>query len=936
MMMENDGGDPFRLRIFIVISVLILSSTSLNGAEVPESSGIEFRFFNSSGDPYPVQDVTIELIDPWSGRIISSATGVQGMTYSMYWNSSESFRPEISTSNTYIERSEVFHPNGTDTIIVDVNILTEEQVNLTGNAQTTTIQSLSNRTIQWQSNLITDNSIQLPNASKSWIEIREGEQIRLIEWTGESEISAMSIGNLRLMASDSQWNGSILIRHSPSGWSEIIEMNATIDHPLPRISNGEWHLWRLNNGEIEAQAHIIDDALFEDIKSWLDSPLESRNLPSGSASINFVDPSLSPNTPIEADFSANHRFDSLIGHGSLPAATSGIGIQIDRFHGNWDGIIQEAEFISFSVMLQGLQWWNGSHVGCCILDENTMFAYPPISPTDTWIEPSSPGVLDDGVTWGWTETGQIGAESDGDVTRKLVVPFRGDSRDGIDLSITLPNEWEMRQSPQSDQILANANQITVQRSSMDVTGEILIIIAENDAPEVSIDGIGLSDNYARLGGLIEQTMTCIDSSPGDIQMQWQIIGEDMMGAHNGANFSITFDSQEQSEGDEILIQATCIDSHGNRTILTHDLILDSTPPNWEIVMLEDHPSYWAQILHEIESMNTFSINATSTIIVDIHANDTNGESTQIILTSNRSEGWNRIAENRLYFAEMWPQGDHINGMHKTIEERHKERNPAIRWLKLTVIDSVGNSIEKNWSVTSLDLFGPVPRPAILVEGLPIGLTNIAKIDSTIEIDLAESFDDLDPIDAILWSASINGISLFENASWEDAQRFPIDGLERGRHTLVVTGIDEAGNIGSHSSIVEIHPSNSFQPRIEDVMIVVGGVSGQSATVRVVIANMGSESNEITACMEDSCENGTLPSATIDSEGILTLTLEFDELPSGSQSIIIEWTKDGQIEKITGTGPVVEPAWRDTAKMVIWIVLIAYTAGVLFDRRFGRP
>ena len=60
-------------------------------------------------------------------------------------------------------------------------------------------------------------------------------------------------------------------------------------------------------------------------------------------------------------------------------------------------------------------------------------------------------------------------------------------------------------------------------------------------------------------------------------MQWQIIGEDLMGAHNGANFSITFDSQEQSEGDEILIQATCIDSHGNHAILTHDLILDSTP-----------------------------------------------------------------------------------------------------------------------------------------------------------------------------------------------------------------------------------------------------------------------------------------------------------------------------------------------------------------------
>ncbi|MEC8978810.1 MAG: hypothetical protein VX433_01815 [Candidatus Thermoplasmatota archaeon] len=935
MTMGRDGGDPFRLHIFLVLSLLILSSTPLYGEEAPETSGIEFRFFDSSGESYAVQDVTIQLIDPWSGRILSSSTDIQGTMYSMEWNSSESFRPEIFTSSAYIERSEVIHPNGTDVIVLDVKILIEEQVNLTGNGQTATIQTLTNRTIGWQSNLITNDSIQLPNASKGWIEIREGEQIRLIEWTGENLIDATAIGNLRLMASDSQWNGSILVRHSPSGWSEIIDMNGTIDHLIPRISGGEWHLWRLDNGEIEAQAHIIDDALFEDIETWLNSPLEIRDLPSGSASIVFVNPTLNQNTPIEADFSVNHRFDSLMGHGSLPATTSGIGVQIDRFHGNWDGTIQEIEFASFSAMLQSLHWWNGSHVGCCILDDRAMFAYPPISPRDVWIEPSSPGVLDDGIIWGWTESGRIGAESDNDVIRKLSVPFRGDSRDSIDLSITLPNEWEMRQSPQSEHILANANQITVQRSSMDVTGEILMIIAENEAPEVSIDGIGLSSNYARLGGPIEQTMTCIDSSPGDVQMQWQIIGDDLSGAHNGENFSITFDSAEQSEGDEVLIQATCVDSHGNRTVLTHDLVLDSTPPNWEIVMLEDHPSYWAQILHEIESMNAFGINATSTIIVDIHANDTNGEQTKIVLTSNRSEGWNRIGENRLYFAEMWPQGDHINGMHMTIEERHKEREPAVRWLKLEVSDSVGNTIEREWSVTSLDLFGPVPRPSILVNGFPIGLTNIAKMDSTIEIDMSESFDDLDPIDTILWSASINDVSLFENASWEEAQKFPINGLNRGRHSLVVTGIDRAGNIGSHSSIVEIHPSNMFQPRIEDVMIVDGGISGQSATIRVVIANMGSEPHDVIVCMVDSCDGGYLPPATIDSEGILALNLEFDDLPSGTQNIIVEWTKDGQTESISSAGPVVEPAWRDTARMIIWIVLIAYTAGVLFDRRFGR-
>ena len=930
------GVNPFRLHTLFVLSVLILSSIPLHEAEIPEPSGIEFRFIDSTGNPYSVQDTTIELIDPWSGRTLSSSTDVQGTLHSMEWASSVAFRPEISTSNLHIEWSDVIQPNGTNTIIVDVKILTEDQVNLSGSGQTTAIRTLTNRSVGWQVNSISNDSIQLPNASKGWIEIREGEQIRLTEWNGEEEIDALGIGNLRLMASNSNWNGSILIRHSPSGWSEIVEMNGTLDHLMPRISDGEWHLWRLENGEIEAQSHIIDDALFEDIESWLDSSMDARNLPTGSASIIFANPSLNQNTAIEADISVNHRFDTLIGHGSLPSITSGIGIQIDRFHGNWDGIIQEAEFSSFSAMLQDLRWWNGSHVGCCILDDRTMFAYPPISPTNAWIEPSSPGVLDDGVIWGWSEFGRIGAESDTDVSRRLGVPFRGDARDAIDLSITLPNEWEMRQSPQSDYIVANANQITIQRSVMDVTGEILIVIAENEAPEVSIDGIGLSNNYARLGGPIEQTMTCTDSSPGDVQMQWQIIGDDFTGAHNGENFSIAFDSAEQSEGEEVLIQATCIDSHGNRTVLSHNLVLDSTPPNWEIVMLEDHPAYWAQILHEIESMDSISINATSTIIVDIHANDTNGEPTQIILTSNRSEGWNRMASDRLYFAEMWPQGDHINGMHMTIEERHNEREPAVRWLKLEITDSVGNTIQKEWSVTSLDLFGPVPRPSILVDGFPIGPMNTAKMESSIEIDMSESFDDLDSIDAVLWSASINGIPLFENASWEDTEKFSINGLERGRHTLVVTGMDQAGNIGSHSSIVEIHPSSKFLPRIEDVMIVDGGVSGQPATVQIVIANMGAEPQDVNVCMANSCDNGTLPAATIDSEGTLTLSLGFDELPSGTQSIVVEWTKDGKIESISSAGPIVEPAWRDTAKMAIWIVLIAYTVGVLFDRRFGRP
>ena len=165
------GVNPFRLHTLFVLSVLILSSIPLHEAEIPEPSGIEFRFIDSTGNPYSVQDTTIELIDPWSGRTLSSSTDVQGTLHSMEWASSVAFRPEISTSNLHIEWSDVIQPNGTNTIIVDVKILTEDQVNLSGSGQTTAIRTLTNRSVGWQVNSISNDSIQLPNASKGWIEI---------------------------------------------------------------------------------------------------------------------------------------------------------------------------------------------------------------------------------------------------------------------------------------------------------------------------------------------------------------------------------------------------------------------------------------------------------------------------------------------------------------------------------------------------------------------------------------------------------------------------------------------------------------------------------------------------------------------------------------------------------------------------------------------
>ena len=79
---------------------------------------------------------------------------------------------------------------------------------------------------------------------------------------------------------------------------------------------------------------------------------------------------------------------------------------------------------------------------------------------------------------------------------------------------------------------------------------------------------------------------------------------------------------------------------------------------------------------------------------DINTIDNNGENVSITMTSNRSDGWIRESEDRLFFAEFWPQTNDINGMHMSTEERHREREPAKRWVHLSISDSVGNSIEK--------------------------------------------------------------------------------------------------------------------------------------------------------------------------------------------------------------------------------------------------
>ena len=936
---------PIRFSVVVVITILILMSVPIAMADENEETVIQIElgyWTNGNWEPLTVPSQSdVRIIDPWSGRIIHQET-TNGTIIQVSLDNSEPIRPEIRSRNntTYFGYLPTIIPNPSEITVIRANISTTFEFN---SSEINSWKYFGKESLEW---ILRDGPVTLPEG-EGWIETNytdeNGVNTRnLLSVNCENSVSLdcglgdkwpPTQGTLRIMAQDSGWEGAILAQHSPSGWEDLFFVSGTLDHHLPRIESGEWHLSRLIDGMPETQPHSFDDGLFESLDAWLSSSPISVVLPDSVTELDFEEENPNYQFAQFAEWSANIRLPTHVGHPMFPSSNLGIMFQIDKFIGNWDGFVNVSESEKFSERLESLGWRDAGNSGCCILNGENMVATETIYPSGAHINPATGSVFSDGFSWGWDETGNlIGNSSDSDI-QILKIPFRGDIRDSANLTIDLSQEWELRHSPQSEIILSHGESIFVNRSALTVTGEVVLNIEKNDPPIPSISSVGATESYVILGGNPSLNLSCEDSVQENTEERWRMTDKRGFSLIEGKYLNFSTDAEIFSEGDQIQIIGECIDSHGAIGSIERNLILDGTAPEWDIILLEDHPQYWAQINHSMSSLDV-SVNATSTLIIDITAVDNNGEKVSIILTSNRSQGWIRESDDRLFFAEFWPQTDNINGMHMSIEERHKERNLAIRWVHLSISDSVGNSVETNWSFTSLDLGPPIPRPALLVDGEIFGTENLANTSSIIEIDVNSSFDDISAIDSVLWTAELNGIPLFENQSWLQVSRFSIPPLDLGRHDLVVSGIDLAGNIGHHSMIIEIHPNSKPSLSIGDIMVPTGVLSGQPGEITVVVFNHGSIATNANVCIENECEEILVIGASLDGIGMSSTTLSFDSLPPGRTPVTVNWSVDGEPNSTDSTTPSIEPAWRENVRFIIKIILIAYCLGTLFDRRFG--
>jgi hypothetical protein len=120
-----------------------------------------------------------------------------------------------------------------------------------------------------------------------------------------------------------------------------------------------------------------------------------------------------------------------------------------------------------------------------------------------------------------------------------------------------------------------------------------------------------------------------------------------------------------------------------------------------------------------------------------------------------------------------------------------------------------------------------------------------------------------------------------------------------------------------------------------VMIPTGVLSGHAGEIIVIVSNFGANSTEAEVCIEEQCVTIEAIEATLNGPGMSSASLFFDSLPSGSSSVTVQWSQHDQSFSIESITPSIEPAWRENARFLIKIILIAYCAGILFDRRFGN-
>ena len=622
---------------------------------------------------------------------------------------------------------------------------------------------------------------------------------------------------------------------------------------------------------------------------------------SGQATLSLTG-DLLPDSQINATWNLEIGIPEEYGTDLLPNQSTGIRLQIDNHLGNSDGNITESEISDFIQLLTNARTWINSEVaGCCMFDYTELAL---LSPVTVIVSPPSVGpvISTSSETWGWSESAELMATTDLRTTRLLDLPRTGSLIEEVPLVISIQEPWEFRFSAMQEIISGEPGSFTVLRAESPVYSTIRIAIGENSPPSVTVSRSGGMSISAPLNDTIHFASECEDSMLETPSFNWRLsnngtILNSSVGEYDSDGRVVIPVNPVQNgylSGDVLSADLTCIDSFGSSSSWYENIIIDGQNPSYDIRFTEI-TSEGIEIQRN-ESEHSMIIRSDSELFVDVITSDNSNLPVSVQVVSNKSQGWRHFSNDELYFSAVFNQGEQVNGMHLSVDERHQERTNSHWELILNVTDEAGNTVKRTWDIMVEDSAGPVIIPYITANSTRVGPSEPAREGDNILLTLTESFDDLDNILNTLWTVTINGDQKHTNASWMEAEKIEFSDLGIGIHYVEILATDSLGNSADISFQFSIEPKEGFNLEIIQTDISGDQLIGNTINFRASINNYQSSVGSARACYADTCSAYVMiPGATSSSSGYFEIDADIQLLETGPLDIRIEWigNEDGE-------------------------------------------
>ncbi|MBT4060228.1 MAG: carboxypeptidase regulatory-like domain-containing protein [Euryarchaeota archaeon] len=773
----------------------------------------------------------------------------------------------------------------------------------------------------------------VPTNGQGWITTTNDNNKSMTRWNGQANQTVILNGTMRIFGwpEDANESGILRIEHSSSNFWELLEWSGEVDYYLPRIDEGEWRIYNVENGIRIGQPITSQDTG----EGWNITSQLTNSTPSiapewsGHAYLNMSE-APEKGESFDLTWEASFTIPTDFGSALLPGRSQGLIEQIDGLFGNGNGALSGGELAGFSMLHEEMMWAESNHL--FLFDESPMAG----NVSRGSFSLSQYGNVGEG-SYSWTESAILQGQAAYGSSRIFWFPVRGDAIEAIPITVNLPSGWEVRYSPQMSLMTSNQSSFTINRSLSPTVGMWTVTVGPNQAPIADgqmVDRPGLT---IPLEGNTTLLSECSDSGMGDLTNAWEL-------RHNGSyrdsetNDSYTFIPKEIAYYHGQVLNATllCTDWDGARSNWWIDLYVDGVIPQATLNTTEEATEGIPPYFHDLNNNQQFSVRAGTILTVIANTYDDSGAVVKVTWRSNKSEGWEH---QDFGFADQFVQGNGVNWMHMSVEDRHQQRELTVYSLTMELVDSAGNTNLSEWDITILDAVPPTITAEVMVGGYPIGPLNPAIVDSNVTLNLTRSFDDIDAIEKTGWAIVLDGQPILENGSWEDARIFNLPPLDVGTHEMKIYAMDSSGNVREIISNPVVEPQIAASVSGLELSVEGSPIIGEPGVIGVKIQNIGSTNAKVKVCYHEQCsKEWDSGEASANNPATVVLPIEIEEFENGKISVVVQWT-----DEISGEGGTftldsdITPSskWADDADVIIGIIVFGYFGYLLFRQRQGK-